>query len=49
VSRVAVRRTRGLYGGVDLEDAYAAAWDEWFESLDSEFWDSAIGDGLDPA
>lgn len=29
-----------------LEDAYAAAWDEWASSDDAELWDTTVGDGL---
>lgn len=32
-----------------LEDAYAAAWKEWFESDVSNLWDSVVGDGLESA
>lgn len=29
-----------------LEDAYAAAWDEWDASGDGELWNAAVDDGL---
>lgn len=29
-----------------MEDAYAAAWDEWDESADAELWQATAGDGL---
>jgi len=30
----------------ELEEDYAAAWDEWQETGDSEAWESSVGDGL---
>ena len=33
-------------GDADLEDAYAAAWQEWEDSGDAEAWESASADGL---
>lgn len=29
-----------------LEDEYAAAWDEWEGSEDAQLWEAATGDGL---
>jgi antitoxin MazE9 len=29
-----------------LEDAYAAAWDEWEAAGDAQGWESTAGDGL---
>lgn len=29
-----------------MEDAYAAAWDEWDESEDADLWQTTAGDGL---
>lgn len=36
-------------GDADLEDAYAAAWQEWDASGDAELWDVTSGDGLTDA
>jgi Arc/MetJ-type ribon-helix-helix transcriptional regulator len=30
----------------ELGQAYAAAWDEWFESGEEDAWDGASGDGI---
>lgn len=30
----------------EIEDAYAAAWDEWRQTEDSQLWDATSGDGL---
>ncbi len=30
----------------DLNDAYAAAWDEWDRSGEADLWDTTTGDGL---
>jgi Arc/MetJ-type ribon-helix-helix transcriptional regulator len=30
----------------DLEDDYAAAWEEWESSGEQSAWESAVGDGL---
>ena len=30
----------------ELEEDYAAAWDEWQETGDAEAWESSVGDGL---
>jgi Arc/MetJ-type ribon-helix-helix transcriptional regulator len=30
----------------ELEDAYAAAWDEWGASEDGSLWDATSSDGL---
>lgn len=38
-----------LLRSADLEDAYAAAWQEWDESGDSELWDSTTADGISDA
>lgn len=32
---------------VELGPSYAAAWEEWTSSGESETWDSAVADGLD--
>jgi Arc/MetJ-type ribon-helix-helix transcriptional regulator len=33
----------------ELEDDYAAAWDEWAASGDEQMWEAAAADGLDAA
>lgn len=33
----------------DLEDEYAAAYEEWAGSEDAQIWDAAVADGLDDA
>jgi Arc/MetJ-type ribon-helix-helix transcriptional regulator len=35
-----------LLRDAELEEAYVAAWDEWYASGDAEFWDATAGDGL---
>ncbi|UNX55444.1 ribbon-helix-helix domain-containing protein [Georgenia sp. TF02-10] len=35
-----------LLGDPDLEQDYAAAWDEWESSGESSAWDATAGDGL---
>ncbi len=40
--QVAVRALRSA----ELEDDYAAAWDEWEKSGDQAAWDNTAGDGL---
>jgi Arc/MetJ-type ribon-helix-helix transcriptional regulator len=42
----AVRHAIGLLRHADLEQAYAAAWQEWDSSGDREAWEGAVGDGL---
>ncbi len=49
-SRSAVlHRAIELLRATDLEDEYAAAWNEWYESGDAEFWEQTIGDGITDA
>ena len=36
----------GLLRASELEDAYAAAWDEWDASDDAPLWDATSPDGL---
>ena len=31
----------------NLQQAYAAAWEEWFSSGDEQVWEIALADGLD--
>lgn len=38
-----------LLRSADLEDAYAAAWQEWDESGDTGIWDSTTADGISEA
>jgi Arc/MetJ-type ribon-helix-helix transcriptional regulator len=33
----------------DLEDDYAAAWEEWRASGEEADWEATVGDGLDDA
>lgn len=42
----AVQQAIRLLGDPDLEDSYAAAWDEWEASGDAAAWDSTAADGL---
>jgi Arc/MetJ-type ribon-helix-helix transcriptional regulator len=35
-----------MLGDAELEDAYAAAWDEWAASGDAVDWDVTTADGL---
>ena len=42
----AVHRAVALLAVPDLEDDYAAAWDEWEGSADHGAWESAASDGL---
>lgn len=46
-SRSAVlHRAIDLLRTSELEDAYAAAWDEWNASEDAQLWDATSSDGL---
>ncbi len=45
----AVRRAVQMLREVDLEDDYAAAWNEWETSGERAAWDGAVGDGLTDA
>ncbi|MEV4413923.1 ribbon-helix-helix domain-containing protein [Catellatospora sp. NPDC049609] len=46
-SRSAVlQRAIDLLRASELEDAYAAAWDEWDTSEDGRLWDATSADGL---
>jgi hypothetical protein len=42
----AVQRAIQLLGDPDLEDDYAAAWDEWESSGDQAAWDVTADDGI---
>lgn len=42
----AIQQAIRLLGDPDLEDAYAAAWQEWQASGDAEAWESTAADGL---
>ena len=42
----AVQHAIRLLGDPELEDSYAAAWDEWEASGDAADWDSTAADGL---
>ena len=45
----AIQQAIRLLGDVELEDAYAAAWQEWQASGDSQAWETAAADGLTDA
>lgn len=46
-SRSAVlHRAIGLLRASELEDAYAAAWDEWDADDDARLWNAVIADGV---
>ena len=42
----AIQQAIKLLGDPELEDAYAAAWQEWEGSGDSEAWAVTVADGL---
>ncbi|MGB8380549.1 MAG: ribbon-helix-helix domain-containing protein [Dermatophilaceae bacterium] len=42
----AVQHAIRLLGDPELEDAYAAAWEEWESSGDAADWDATAADGL---
>lgn len=42
----AIQQAIKLLGDPELEDAYAAAWQEWEDSGDSEAWAGTVADGL---
>jgi Arc/MetJ-type ribon-helix-helix transcriptional regulator len=42
----AIQQAIRLLGDPELEDAYAAAWDEWEASGDTAAWESTAADGL---
>jgi Arc/MetJ-type ribon-helix-helix transcriptional regulator len=44
----AVHRAVGLLRAAELAETYAAAWEEWRASGDSEAWESTAGDGISP-
>lgn len=47
-SRSAVmQRAIALLRAVELGDDYAAAWDEWSQTDDSDLWNATTNDGLD--
>lgn len=41
-----IQRAIRMLGDPALDDAYAAAWEEWESSADAAAWDSALADGL---
>lgn len=41
-----IRRALHLLKQPELEEDYAAAWEEWAESGEHAAWDSTVGDGL---
>lgn len=42
----AIQRAIRLLRGPELEDAYAAAWDEWASTGDAAAWEVTAADGL---
>lgn len=42
----AIQQAIRLLGDPELEDAYAAAWQEWEDSGDAQAWAATIADGL---
>ena len=42
----AIQQAIKLLGDPDLDDAYAAAWQEWEESGDAGAWAVTVADGL---
>jgi len=42
----AIQEAIRLLGDPELEQDYAAAWDEWEASGDAEAWETTSGDGL---
>jgi Arc/MetJ-type ribon-helix-helix transcriptional regulator len=40
-----IQRAIRMLGDPSLDDAYAAAWDEWEASGDAAAWETTIGDG----
>ena len=42
----AIQQAIKLLGDPELEDVYAAAWQEWEDSGDSEAWAVTVADGL---
>jgi Arc/MetJ-type ribon-helix-helix transcriptional regulator len=42
----AIQRAIRLLGQPELDDAYAAAWDEWEASGDTAAWEETMADGL---
>ena len=42
----AIQQAIKLLGDPELEDAYAAAWQQWEDSGDSEAWAVTVADGL---
>jgi Arc/MetJ-type ribon-helix-helix transcriptional regulator len=42
----AIQHAIRLLGDPELEDAYAAAWDEWEASGDALAWEATAADGL---
>jgi Arc/MetJ-type ribon-helix-helix transcriptional regulator len=45
----AIQQAIRLLGDPELEESYAAAWDEWEGSGDAAAWESTTADGLSDA
>lgn len=43
----AIQHAIRMLGASGLEDAYAAAWQEWEDSGDAQSWAVTVADGLD--
>ena len=43
----AVQKAIRLLRTAELGAAYAAAWEEWYESGEAALWELTVGDGLD--
>jgi len=44
-----IQRAVQLLRATELGPAYAEAWQEWEADDDAEAWDTAVGDGIEPA
>lgn len=42
----AIQQAIKLLADAEIEEAYAAAWEEWESSGDAEAWESTTADGL---
>ena len=42
----AIQRAIRMLSDPSLDDAYAAAWDEWEDSGDAAAWEASLGDGI---
>ncbi|HRY09907.1 MAG: ribbon-helix-helix protein, CopG family [Actinobacteria bacterium] len=42
----AIQQAIRMLGDPELDDAYAAAWEEWETSGDADAWEGTLADGL---